>query len=463
MRIVGIDYIIIIAYLLVIVASGILGSIRAGNQEDYLVAGRHLPLPIYVACITTVVIGGGATFGAATQAFNNGISAVWMVTMFGVGILSLGFLLSTKLSNLRILTISDMLTLRYKREAGMISAIISAFYTMMVAVTNAIALGVTFSAMMGWPLKLAIFIAAGIALAYTLLGGMTSIALTDTIQFTIMTIAIFFILLPQGFSKVGGIAGLKDTLPESYFDIGAVGVHKIFSWFILFALGLAIGQDIWQRVFSAKNSSVAKRGTVIGGIYTILWAIAMTLAGMFAFSLAPGIDPQNALSEAVLLIVPAGFRGLVFAGIMSAFLSTISGCMLASSTLILNDILRLDNGKIARTRVMVIAVGGTVIALSVAIQSVLTALDIAYAILSGCIFVPVIAGFFWKRANWKGACGSMVLSFFAVVCSMIKWGTSSTAPIMIGIVISVVSIIVISLITEPEDPEKLTEWENKLI
>ncbi|MBS5916411.1 MAG: hypothetical protein KIB49_06465, partial [Clostridiales bacterium] len=185
--------------------------------------------------------------------------------------------------------------------------------------------------------------------------------------------------------------------------------------------------------------------------------------GMFAFSLAPGIDPQNALSEAVLLIVPAGFRGLVFAGIMSAFLSTISGCMLASSTLILNDILRLDNGKIARTRVMVIAVGGTVIALSVAIQSVLTALDIAYAILSGCIFVPVIAGFFWKRANWKGACGSMVMSFFAVVCSMIKWGTSSTAPIMIGIVISVVSIIVISLITEPEDPEKLTEWENKLI
>ena len=55
------------------------------------------------------------------------------------------------------------------------------------------------------------------------------------------------------------------------------------------------------------------------------------------------------------------------------------------------------------------------------------------------------------------------MSFFAVVCSMIKWGTSSTAPIMIGIVISVVSIIVISLITEPEDPEKLTEWENKLI
>ena len=90
-----------------------------------------------------------------------------------------------------------------------------------------------------------------------------------------MTIAIFFVLIPSGLAKVGGFSGLQATLPESYFDPFAVGGMRIFSWFVLFTLGLMIGQDIWQRVFTAKSNKVAKQGTIIGGIYVIFSCLVL--------------------------------------------------------------------------------------------------------------------------------------------------------------------------------------------
>lgn len=456
------DYTIILLYIGIMIIAGVIGMKRAQDNDDYLVSGRSLPLPIFVACIATVVIGGGATFGQTTKGYQFGISGMWMVTMFGIGVLALGFLLSSKLSNLRILTIGEMLKLRYDNKAQWISSIISAFYVIMVSVTNTIALGACVQTIFGWSLSNSILCVSGICLLYTLLGGMISINITDTIQFILMTVSIFFILIPNGLHKVGGFSGLQAALPETYFDPFAVGGIRIFSWFVLFTLGLMIGQDIWQRVFTAKNCKVAKQGTIIGGLYTILWAAAMTIAGMIAMVLLPTIDPQNALSEVTMAVVPSGFMGIVFAGIISAFMSTISGTIIASSTLIINDIFKLQNKSLNYSRLAVIVIGLSVMLIAIKIGNVLTALDIAYAILSGSIFVPVVAGFFWKRANWQGAVSSMAASSIVILLSMIKFGTSSPYPILIGIAVSTLTLIIVSLLTPPISESQAAVWESKL-
>ena len=188
----------------------------------------------------------------------------------------------------------------------------------------------------------------------------------------------------------------------------------------------------------------------------------MTLCGMMTLALLPSTSPQNALSEIVIAIVPSGFRGLVFAGVMSAFLSTIAGCMLASSTLILHDIIRIKQHSLAKTRWVVIAVGAVIIMVSVFVQNVLTALDITYAILSGCIFIPVIAAGFWKKANWQGACASMGLSFLTVIGTMIYFTPSSTIPILLGISVNLITLVVVSLLTKPNDVEKMQKWEERI-
>lgn len=456
------DYVIIVGYIFLMILAGFVGMKKAKNNDDYLVSGRSLPLPIFVACIATVVIGGGATFGQATNGYNMGISGMWMVTMFGIGVIALGFLLSSKLSNLRVLTIGEMLKLRYNEKAQWISSIISTFYVIMVSVTNTIALGVCIQTIFDWSLPVSIIFVSSICLIYTLLGGMISINITDTIQFIIMTISIFFVLLPMGLSKVGGFNGMKAVLPETYFDPMDVGGMKIFSWFVLYTLGLMIGQDIWQRVFTAKSAKVAKQGTILGGIYTICWAAALTIIGMVAAVVLPNITPQNALSEVTLAVIPSGLIGVVFAGIISAFMSTISGTIIASSTMIVNDIIHFKNSSIKTTRIIVVLNGIAVMLIAVIIGDVLKALETAYAILSGSIFIPVMAAFFWKRANWQGAIASMVVSAIVILVTLVIFGTSSTIPILLGIAVSIITLVIVSLMTAPTLKEKEAIWEEKM-
>ena len=188
----------------------------------------------------------------------------------------------------------------------------------------------------------------------------------------------------------------------------------------------------------------------------------MTIAGMIAMVLLPNIDPQNALSEVTLAVVPAGFTGLVFAGIISAFMSTISGTIIASSTLIINDILKLQDKSLNYSRIAVVIIGLAVMFIAVKIGDVLTALDIAYAILSGSIFVPVVAGFFWKRANWQGAIASMIASSIVILGTMVIFGTSSTVPILAGIAVSAVTLLAVSLLTAPTPAEQTSAWEEKI-
>ena len=96
-------------------------------------------------------------------------------------------------------------------------------------------------------------VAGGIVVAYSVAGGMWSITFTDYLQFLIMTVGIFFLLVPISISAAGGLSGMLEALPASYFSLTAIGGQTIFTYFLLFFFGLMIGQDIWQRVFTARS------------------------------------------------------------------------------------------------------------------------------------------------------------------------------------------------------------------
>ncbi len=86
-----------------------------------------------------------------------------------------------------------------------------------------------------------------------------------------------------------------------------VGWETIFSVSLLFFLGIMIGQDIWQRVFTAKNNKVAKRGSIIAGVYIIFWAMAMALVGVISFVLMPDLaNGQESIPRLAISIVPTG-------------------------------------------------------------------------------------------------------------------------------------------------------------
>lgn len=453
-----VDAAFVIVYFGVMVICGFIGMRSAKSKEDYLVAGRRLPTWMFLACLSAVVLGGGSTIGSTKLGYLHGVSGVWLVVMIGLGIIFLGFFLSTSLAKLQILSINEMLEKHYGKHTRLFSAILTFIYCAMVATVQVIGLGSILNVMMGWGTTESMIISGGITIFYTFIGGMWSVTITDTIQFFIMTIGIVILAPIFGLLKVGGVTTLYHSLPNTFFNFGSIGIKEIISFLLLFVPGMMIGQDVWQRVFTAKDECVAKKGTVFSGIFCIIYAFATVLLGMCVAIVYPQLsDPQLAFATGVINFLPVGLTGIVLAGVISALMSTASGTLLASATILYNDIYqrfinpKFDDSKaIWFNRLSVLAIGLVVMFFAIKIQDVIVALDIAYAFLSSCIFVPVFAAFFYKKANAKAALGSIVVSSIVVVSAFIKFGIASTSPVLYGMSASLLVFVILSLRTGNE-------------
>jgi SSS family solute:Na+ symporter len=440
----SLDLIVVFLYFSLLIGIGVISSKKVKSGEDFLVAGGRLGYGLYVPAMAAVVLGGASTFGTVKLGYQYGISGMWLVTIIGLGILALGLFFSKKISRLKVFSVSELLGQRFGSSSRYISAVIMVVYDLMVSVTAVIAIGVMFSSIFGWSDKTAIIIGGMIVVFYTMLGGMWAVTLTDVIQFWVMTIGLICILVPASIMRAGGLDGLTDTVPPEFFHIGNIGGEAIFTYFLLYFFGLMIGQDIWQRSFTAKNETILKRGTIMAGAYCMLFGIGGALIGMTASILLPNMDdPQKALPQLVMHILPPGLVGLLIAAVASAVMSTASGTIMASSTIIVNDLLlskmpkkQAEEKQVKLTRAATVVVGIISIFIALALQDVLVALDIAYAFLSGSIFFPVLAALFWKSVHPKVVLVSMVTSGIVVMATLIIKGPASLDGIIYGLLTS---------------------------
>ncbi|MFC5589617.1 sodium:solute symporter [Sporosarcina soli] len=449
-----IDVLIMVGYFAVLIGVGVIGSRRAKTAEDYILAGRNLGFFMYFGCLTAVILGGASTIGSAQLGYEYGLSGMWLVFMLGFGIMLLGLFLIKRITNFKVMTISEFLGKRFNTQTQLISALVASIYAMMVTVTQVIGMGTILNVLIGWNLTTSMLVGGGIVLFYTILGGMWSVTMTDIVQFLVMTIGIFCFMLPMSVSSAGGWSQLSLQLPDTYFSLSGIGSSQIFHYFLLFGLGMVVAQDIWQRIFTAKTIKIARTGTIFAGIYSLLYGLAISVIGMCAFIVLPNLqDTQNAFASMASETLPAGILGFVLAGVISALMSTASGTLLASSTLITNDILKTyffknikEKQFLILSRVVTSIIGIATIVFALWIQNVLVALDVAYAVLSGAVFVPVILGFFWKRATAKAAFYSIIVSTITILTGLAIEGISSTNPILYGIATSVVVMVFVSLI-----------------
>ena len=439
----NIDAVIIVVYFCGMLGCGILGMRLAKSREHFAVAGRTLNFWLYFPCLSTVLIGGGATFGAARLSYEHGISGGWIAIMYGLGLMTMGALLSSRLASLRVLSISEMLERRYSGAARYLSAVISTVYAAMLTVVQVIAIGTVLNTFLGWDMRLSMLAGGCIAVAYTLLGGMCSIVFTDLVQFFLMVFGVFVFLVPAGAAKIGGWGALVAAVPAGFWNPVGIGWDRLLMYFLLMYLGIMIGQDIWQRIFTARDATVARRGTFCAGLFSIFWGAAMGLCGIMAFALYPELEhSQLALASVVVGVMPTRLMGVVLAGLLSALMSSCSGQLLAAATLLVNDLLvpgfpRLGQvNEMFLTRLVTALAGVIGLWLALIIGDVLRALDVAYALLSGCVFIPVTAGFFWSRATARGALWSMGASMAITGICITVFGPSSVRTIVSGLLAS---------------------------
>lgn len=461
----GLDVGIIVVYFVIIIGVGIFSSKRATTSDNYLVAGHRLGYGITFACLCAVLLGGASTIGTTALGYTYGISGIWLVAMLGLGLALVGVLLIKRVRKMKVLTVAELLTDRFGNKAGVLGALVSATYTMMVCATQVIAMGTILQGLAGWNPAVSMFVVGCIVVAYTILGGMWAITLTDFIQFILIVIGIMFVMLPYSLNAAGGFEALRTTLPASYFDITSIGWPTIVKYFFLYCLGGLVGQDIWQRYMTAKSGRVARRSGIAAGLFILFYAVACALIGMAAQVYMPGAENSQlvfaSMAEGVL---PSGFLGIVLVAVLAVLMSTASGTLLASSSLLTNDVVKpllayreakagkaameaaeIDKRSLHTSRRVTAVIGLLAMVVAIALHDVLAALDVSYAILSGALFFPIILGIFWEKATPRAALISIACSSVVILIGLAIEGTSSVDPIGWGLVVSITLMVGITL------------------
>ncbi|HCP53577.1 MAG TPA: sodium:solute symporter [Pseudomonas sp.] len=448
------DIVVILLYVAAMLGLGFYGLRRAKTREDYLVAGRNLGPGFYMGTMAATVLGGASTIGTVRLGYVYGLSGFWLCATLGLGIVGISLFLAKPLLKLKIFTVTQVLERRYSPTARTASAAIMLIYALMIGAISTIAIGTVMGVLFDLPFWVSILIGGGIVVAYSTVGGMWSLSLTDIVQFLIMTIGLVFILMPMSISDAGGWDALVAKLPASYFSMTAIGWDTIITYFLIYFFGIFIGQDIWQRVFTARSEKVAKVAGSAAGIYCVLYGLAAAIIGMAAKVLIPDLDNvNNAFASIVQLSLPGGVRGLVIAAALAALMSTASAGLLAASTTAAQDLwplLRKGKGNESsahENRIFTFLLGLVVLAIALVVSDVISALTMAYNLLVGGMLIPLLGAIYWKHASTAGAIASMALGSLTACVFMYIDGLEANTPIYYSLAAGGVSFVAISLMT----------------
>lgn len=452
---------VVVIYMGAMLLLGWYGMRRAKTQEDFLVAGRNLGPGFYMGTMAATVLGGASTVGTVRLGYVHGISGFWLCAALGAGIVVLNLFLAKPLLKLRIYTVTQVLERRYSPATRRVSALVMMAYALMLAATSVIATGTVMHVLFDLPFWAAVLLGGGVVVIYSAVGGMWSLTLTDIVQFVIKTVGLMFVLLPICIMRVGGWDQLVARLPAASFDFTTIGWSTIATYFVIYFFGILIGQDIWQRVFTARTTGVARVAGSVAGVYCVLYGLAGALIGMAAKVLLPDLDnPNNAFAAIVQASLPDSIRGLVIAAALAAMMSTASAAMLATSTVLAEDLLPALRGgrrfeNVSSHRLITLLAGFTAVGIALAVDDVLSALTCAYNLLVGGMLVPLLGAIYWRRATTPAAIASMLLGCGAAIVFMIKDGLDANTPIYVSLAVSLASLVVISLATRADAPASL--------
>ena len=435
---------LVVAYLLVTIAIGLVAAKRVKSSADFAVAGRHLPLAMIITTTFATWFGSETVLGIPAKFVNSGLNGV-VEDPFGAGscLILVGVFFASKLYRMNLLTISDYYRERYGRTVEVIcSVIIMVSYLGWVS-AQVTALGLVFHLLSGGTISLSMGMVIGVVsiLAYTLFGGMWSVAVTDFMQMIILvvglaTIAVFAGQQAGGADKVLDLAVSKDLFkfwPEPNFK----DMIFFFAAAITMMLGSIPQQDVFQRVMSANSEHAASRGPIWGGIFYIIFAFVPMFLVVSAMIIMPDKaatlmqeDPQKVLPTLVMEHMPFAMQVLFFGALLSAIKSCASATLLAPSVTFTENIWRQfnphssDRQELRAMRVTVLVFSVLVLLYATAMQgsSIYEMVSGAYQVTLVGAFIPLVFGLYWPRATTQGA-------VLAIVAGLASWLTLMLTPL----------------------------------
>ena len=353
-----------------LVATVWLGSRRgagAGDTDDFLIAGRSLTLPSFVATLVSTWYGG--ILGVGEYSYLHGLSN-WLVLglPYYLAALLFAWLFAGRARRESEYTVPDRLYRAYGTAAGVTGAVTVLALTLPAAYV--LMLGVIVRRATGLSQEAGIVVSAAVCLAYVVLRGFRSVVGPKGLQFALMYGG-FLLLLPAAMHAFGGPSSLRSALPpESFEPLGGRSAGFVFAWYFI-ALQTLVEPTFFQRCDAARSPSVARRGILVSVAFFAIFDGLTTVTGMYARALLPalpsGVDAFPALAEALL---PVGLLGLFYAAMMATVLSTVDSFLFVGGVTVGRDLAwrlsrgRLDQIRWTRAGLVVSAVAATGVALA---------------------------------------------------------------------------------------------------
>ncbi len=422
---------LVFVYLLVTIAIGLYAARRVKNTTDFAIAGRHLPLYMIVTTTFATWFGSETVLGIPAKFIEGGLNGV-IEDPFGAGtcLILVGLFFAGKLYRMTLLTISDYYRERFGRTIEIACSLIIMLSYLGWVSAQVTALGLVFNVLSGGAIGVSLGMVIGVVsiLAYTLFGGMWSVAVTDFIQMIILVLGLAVIAVFAGHMAGGADKVVAFAVSKDLFRFWPEPSYKDMVFFFAAAITMMLGsipqQDVFQRVMSAKNEYAATRGPIIGGICYLAFAFVPMFLVASALIIMPDQagallkeDPQKVLPSLVLDRMPFILQVAFFGALLSALKSVASATLLAPSVTFVESIWRPlrpqmgDRAELLAMRITVLLFAALVCAYAIASQG-----EPIYDLVSGSYtlplvgaFVPLLAGLYWKRATTQGAILSTLL------------------------------------------------------
>ncbi len=460
---------IIALYLIAIFGVGIYCNKFNNNIDDYLLAGRRLGIGLTTFTLVATYFGGGYVIGVGGEAFNNGLSAYWSPIAGAVGILAVCLILK-RMEGMKVCTVTEIMEDRYNSPMlRLLTTILSLLALVGILAGQVTSAGSVLASLGVGSTTTCAIIVAVFFIGFTAFGGLWAVTVTDFIQIIIaglglIAATIFVVVKGGGWDVISAQIQATDV-PDNYFSLLQGTEPSYVLWLILpMFIYTLIGQDVYQRLFAAKDTKTAYKSAILAFIILLVICFFPVILGMAGRALFPDLEVSSLVVPTIIrAMLPPVFSGFTLAAIIAAVVSTADSILTAATSHVVNDLyvryLCKDNMEdpaaqkklLNISRVMTLVIGVISVVVALAIPSVLMVLNSSYTLFTAGVFSPVVAGLLWKKATKAGAFAGL---FSGLAFVALGWSGFSFFGIPSDIassLLSLVVLIVVSLITyKPE-------------
>ena len=483
-------------YVLMLLGISVYKSRTVKTDEDFMVAGRGVPVYMLVATLVCTWIGSGSLFGTAGLTFRVGISELWFSSGAWIGILVVYFI-AARVRRIAEYTLTDLLEKRYSQVAKVLGTITIIIAYMVIAGYQFKGGGRFISILSDGSIspETGMLIAAALIIGFTVLAGMVSIVSIDIFNGSIMLLAMV-VTLPFAVMGHGGVDAVISTIQQTEpSHLSIMGGHD-FIWVAGIALPtfllLMSESSMYQKFSSADSARNAKRavmGMFIGVVIveTLMMLIALVGFAIYAddprFFLPDGSIDRAMAEEIILRIgfeqLPVIIGSLLLAAGAAIVISTGNTFLMVTSTNVTRDIFQAFFYKNATSSQVVWLQRGCIIGIGVLAYLMMSQFDTilemaltSYTMIGASLAPPLLAAFFWKRVTRIAGVLSIASGMLTVIGITAMNSIFAEKPTSIlgmtfpfdtdyiaipAVIVSVTTLVVVSLLT-PKPAEE--DWRE---